>query len=127
MKKITTILTSIFISIAATSSFSAVKFGNAPKNQSNGKYFVGKIIAASYFIEPNTGSQAISIFTKADSKLNENNLINAGMIEFTDKDVQMGMILAASIGKDIAVGFDANYSINVVSIVTEEFWNGSKK
>lgn len=127
MKKINVILTALFISFAASSSFAAIKFGNIPNAASNGKDYIGKIVATYYYVEPQTGSQTLRVITRADNKLNENNLINAGTLEFNDKDLIMGMALAANIGKDVAVLFDTNYNIDMVSIITDEYWNGSKK
>lgn len=128
MKKTTVILTVLCIFlITTTPSFAAVKFGNAPKAPSNGKDYVGKIVAATYFVEPGTNSQAILISTKADNKLNESNVADGITIEFTDNDIQMGMVLGTNIGKDAAVTFDTSYSINVVSVITDEFWVASKK
>lgn len=60
--------------------------------------------------------------------LSENNkIISGAAIKFTDKDVEMGMVLAANIGNDVAVSFDASYNIDSVSVITDEYWNGFKK
>ncbi len=122
MKKITAILTSLFLSFIATSSFAAVTFGDVVT--SNGKDYVGKIVAVNYVVEP-TG-QAIRIVTKADDKLNENDMARGGVVEFSDKDLPMGVALAANIGKNVAVSFDIHSNVRFVTIITNEYWNGSK-
>ena len=42
------------------------------------------------------------------------------------KDMPLGMALAASVGKKVAVSIDAD-NVSRVFIITDEFWNGSKK
>ena len=126
MKTINTMVSALIISALATSSFAAVKFGYAPNTPSNGKDYVGKIVAVEYFTDQNAGSQKIGIITSADAKLNENNAIHGGTIEFSEQDLQMGMALAANIGKDIAVSADRNYNIGLVTIITDGYWNGAK-
>ena len=69
-----------------------------------------------YSIEPNTGSQAISIITSEDSWRNENDMIRSATIEFTDNDVPMGVVLATNLGKDVDVSFDASYNIRFISV-----------
>lgn len=126
MKRITTIASALLICMLTSTSFAAVKFGYAPSTPSNGKDYVGKITAVQYFADQNSGSQKISIITSADPKLNENNAIKGGTIEFSDQDFQMGMALAANVGKNVAVSADRNFNIISVTIVTNEYWNGTK-
>jgi len=131
MKKIINIITTLAISFTATSSFAYVSFGSTPSAPNNGKDYIGTVIAANNSSTPDLSTNEITIMTKADAKLNESNIPGGAIIFQTlnkavDRDFDWGMVIAASVGKKIAVAYDSNYKIKSVQIITDEYWNGSK-
>jgi hypothetical protein len=110
---------------ASTMSFAAVKFSCNPQSPSNGKELVANIVGVDYEVASTTEEQSILIMLKADDKLNESNL-QGGTITLTGKDLSLGMALAASIGKKVAVSTN-DENLPRVLIITDEYWNGSEK
>lgn len=122
MKKVTTVLSALFLSFIASSSFASMEITNPG---SMGKEYVGKVVATTYTVENNKG--VIRVMTTADNTMN-NNTVAGATLKFTDNDLQMGMTLAANVGKDIDVSVNTSTgSINFITIITDEYWNGSKK
>ena len=119
MKKVITILSALFISFIASSSFATMKvMGN--NNPQVGKEFVGRIIAAAYRVENNT--PVLRVVTQTDKTFKNENQVNGMAIEFTDKDLQMGMAVAANVGKGVAVMIDPNGNIDTLTLITHEYW-----
>lgn len=125
MKKSILLLSAIAICAASSMSLAAVKFGYNPQNPSNGKDLVANIVGIDYEVAPTSDEQSILVMLKADDKLNESNL-QGGTITLSGKDLPLGMALAASVGKKVAVSIDAD-NVSRVFIITDEYWNGSKK
>jgi hypothetical protein len=125
MKKIALLLLTLTLAVISSSTFATVKFGYNPQNPSNGKDFVAKIVGVDYEVAENGIDQSVMIMLKADDKLNESNL-NGGTLIISGNDLPFGMALAASVGKKVAVNIDADHVPRVV-IITDEYWNGSKK
>ncbi|EKD71180.1 MAG: hypothetical protein ACD_46C00260G0005 [uncultured bacterium] len=119
MKKISTIIF-LFLSLYFTNSIAAIKVPAGLPDNNNNKDYVGTIVAAEY----KAGS--LSIVTGADPKNNDSNLRGLTLLIDGD-DVPFGLTLANSVGKKIAVNFHngINYIINDITIITDEYWNGT--
>jgi hypothetical protein len=67
------------------------------------------------------------IITAGDNKDNESGIEGVSII-FDENDYALGLTLAGSVGKKVAMTFDETGSdITYLTIITDEYWNGSKK
>ena len=109
--------------LSASNSFAAIKVISESPQPSNGKDYVGTIVAAIYNNE--NDQSKVTILTVKDKK-NESNL---PALHFTidGNDLPFGMTLASAIGKKIAVygGANINDQLSNIQLITDEYWNGS--
>lgn len=121
MKKFAIIFACLIFLLNISNAFSDVKVAALPQIPYNGKDYVATIVAATYTVN-HKGKPSILISTLSDDENNQSGLPGLA-IKIDGHDLPFGLTLANSVGKKLAVMFmNAKYQINVVQIITDEYW-----
>lgn len=122
MKKIAVVLSTLAL-MSSFSAFADIKASAGSDFPFNNKDYVGEIVAAEV-MQASGNKQEVLLVTEADQKSNESNVKSLSLTLNKD-DYALGLMLANSMGKKIAVTFkDGNYDASSITIITDKYWNG---